>query len=347
MGYRVRKTEALFKAGHEGYSAFRIPAVIALPGGRVIALAEGRRDSAADYGAIDIVCRISEDGGETFGPLRIAVSGGRDTAGNPCPIFDRETGRIVMVFNRNLADGPEHLILQGKAPRTVHVIESADGGDTWSNERDITSETKLPNWTWYAAGPCHGLQLPSGRLIVPCNHAVLKPDQGCSGGYISHVICSDDHGKSWQIGGEVVEHTNECCAVLLKDGTMLLNMRSFARKGCRALAVSVDEGLSFTDYRLEAQLPEPCCQGAMLTVCADGETHILFTNPACADDRRRMTLHESTDDGKNWQKACVLTEGPAAYSDLAEMNDESIAILYETGTDSPYERIDWALLDRI
>ena len=42
-------------------------------------------------------------------------------------VYDRETGRVVMVFNRNDAEGPEPMILRGLAKRTVHVTVSEDG----------------------------------------------------------------------------------------------------------------------------------------------------------------------------------------------------------------------------
>ena len=57
----------------------------------------------------------------------------------------------------------------------------------------------------------------------------------------SHVIYSDDHGKSWQIGGTVADDkTNECQVVELDDGTLLLNMRSHHGRNRRAVATSRD-----------------------------------------------------------------------------------------------------------
>ena len=36
----------------------------------------------------------------------------------------------------------------------------------------LAAQTKDPSWTWYATGPGHGIQLASGRLVVPCDHIV-------------------------------------------------------------------------------------------------------------------------------------------------------------------------------
>ena len=41
----------------------------------------------------------------------------------------------------------------------------------------------------------------------------------------SHVIFSDDHGQTWQLGGSTDYGMNECAVVELTDGTLMLNSR--------------------------------------------------------------------------------------------------------------------------
>ena len=287
--------------------------------------------------------KISDDGGRSFGPLRVIVPGRQNTAGNQCPVYDAVTGKVVLLFNRNDADGPEHMILQGKARRTVHITESADQGETWAPEREITAQTKLPQWTWHAMGPCHAVQTADGRLVVPCNHAVLNEEEGVSGPYCSHTLYSDDHGVSWHIGEDIREYTNECSLALRSDGTLLMSMRRFGEYACRALAVSKDGGATFEDFRWEQTLPDPCCQGSVLEVNVGGKHVILFSNPATTNVRNHLVIHESADDGCTWSEGCVITEAPAAYSDLTVICDGHIGVLYETGTEGPYERIEWTV----
>ena len=50
-----------------------------------------------------------------------------DTEGNPVPVVDRQTGKIVLLFCHNLGDGGETLISQGQAPRLVWMT------NRWSN----------------------------------------------------------------------------------------------------------------------------------------------------------------------------------------------------------------------
>ena len=344
MKYEKAWSLTLFTAGEDGYTFFRIPSVITLPGGRVLAFAEGRRNSLSDSGIIDIVERISDDGGRTFGPIKVAINGINGTAGNQCPVYDEETGKVIMVFNRNNADGPEKLILRGQAPRTVHITESTDRGETWSEEREITDQTKKPLWTWHAMGPCHALKLPSGRIVVPCNHAVLNEEEGKSGPYISHTLYSDDHGATWQIGADIHENTNECTLAYRRDGKLLMNMRTFGDlMGSRALAVSGNEGESFEQFRLEKNLPDPCCQGAMLTIEQDGEEIILFSNSASSTDRVNMSIHQSKDGGETWTEGCLVCDRCTAYSDLTATGEGQIGIVYEMGEEMPYEKIEWAV----
>lgn len=337
------RAQALFSPGMAGYPVFRIPTLISLPGGRVIAFCEGRMDGLSDTGTIHIVARISQDDGHSFGPIVLVASRGEHTVGNPCPLYDAQTGRLHLLYNSNLKSGGEGLILKGQAPRSVLVQHSDDLGHTWSSPRDITASVSRPGWTWYALGPCHGVQLAGGRLLCPANHAVLKPEGGGSGPYISHAVYSDDHGATWQMGCDVAENTNECALAQLADGRIYMNMRSYHGKGCRAEAWSADGGESWDGFRLAPALPDPVCQG---TVLLAGEPPALyFCNAADSKERRRLTLKRSMDGAESWQTLLVLHEGPAAYSDLVALGDGALGCLYEGGAQNAYEGIHFCRLN--
>jgi len=339
----MRQDEALFVAGRGGYHTYRIPALTVTLRGTVLAFCEGRRDSARDSGAIDILCRRSTDGGQTWEPPRLVVSGQGDTAGNPAPVVDRRTGIIWLPFCRNLAAGPEPMIIAGQAPRTVWLTWSADDGVSWVTPREITAQVKRPDWTWYATGPCHGVQLASGRLLIPCDHIVGNRETAAS--VRAHVIYSDDAGDTWQIGGIAQPGTNECVAVETVDGRLYLNCRNHrddpARVYRRACAWSRDGGASFAEFGVAAELIEPVCQASAIRYSdarRNDRNRVLFANPA-SSARERLTVRISEDECRSWGAGTVLHAGPAAYSDLAVAHDGTILCLYECGVRAPYETI--------
>jgi sialidase-1 len=331
---RVTKTD-LFAAGTNGYHTYRIPALLTTREGTVLAFCEARKNGPADAGDIDVALRRSFDGGVTWEEMRLIADEGTNTIGNPCPVQDRRTGRIWLLLCRNAEDGHERDILAGKASRDVLVMWSDDDGGTWSGPRDITAEVKRPGWTWYATGPGHAVQLADGRLVVPCNHAVLDPDAGVSGPYRSHVIVSDDGGETWRLGGIVGDGTNECMLAELADCSLYINMRSYHGRHRRAIAYSRDGGETWSDIAWDEALTEPVCQGSVI---AGPDGRLLFANPA-SERREKLTVKRSADNGRTWPEALLLEEGPSAYSDLAVTADGTVLCMYECGRHSPYERL--------
>ncbi len=333
--------ETLFASGDGAYHTYRIPALAVTARGTLLAFAEGRKHGRGDAGEIDLILRRSFDNGRTWSPQQIVVTESGMTCGNPCPVVERETGTIFLPFCKNLADGDETMICEGRAPRTVWITHSVDDGRSWSQPREITADVKDPQWTWYATGPCHGIQLTSGRLVVPCDHIVGLHFDRSRDPYHSHVIYSDDRGQSWQLGGDVEVGTNECAVAQLQDGSLYINCRNFVRGTRRGVSRSYDGGNTFTDFEWDETLIEPVCQGSLESL-PDGR--LLFANPA-STRRERMTVRLSADGGRTWPAARALHPGPSAYSDLAALPNGDLCCLYESGESQPYERLTLALFN--
>jgi len=329
--------QVLYASGVGGYHTYRIPALAVTREGTLLAFCEGRRDSRSDSGQIDLLLRRSVDGGETWTAVQVVVSRRGMTCGNPAPVVDAASGAILLPFCQNLADGGEDLICAGLAPRTVWLTRSDDDGATWAGPVDITAAVKPPGWTWYATGPGHGIQLASGRLLVPCDHVVgLRCNRATDPGH-AHVILSDDGGATWRLGGIVPEGTNESAAVELAGGTVYINCRNRRGAGStRATARSTDGGETFGEFARDAALIEPVCQGSLERL--EGGRAVVFANPA-STVRENLTVRLSIDGCYTWPYACRLTAGPAVYSDLAALPDGAICCLYERGASSPYEEI--------
>ncbi len=333
----------LFVGGEGGYHTYRIPALIVTPKGTVLAFCEARKNSASDTGDIDTVVRRSTDGGRTWRSMQIVWDDGPNTAGNPCPVVDRDTGTIWLPLTHNLGADTEKEIVarQSKGTRTVWMTKSTDDGATWATPWEITATAKRPNWTWYATGPGVGIQLKNGRLVIPCDNkdADSKEEQ-------SHILYSDDHGATWQLGGVVSPNVNECQVVELPDGTLMLNMRSYMGKNRRAVAFSRDGGLTWTPPQTDPNLIEPVCQASLIAYTGQvgnraNQFVLLFSNPA-STKRENMTVRVSFDEGKTWPVAKSLYGGPSAYSCLAVLPDGTIGCLYERGEKRFSERITFA-----
>jgi sialidase-1 len=339
-----------FRAGREGYASYRIPAVVTTARGTLLAFCEGRVTSASDHGHIDIVLKRSTDGGRTWGPLTVAANNGTNLAGNPAPVA-LDTGRVLLVHVRSAAAASEDLIVRGKVKeadgRRVWVQHSDDEGVTWSAPKEITRQVKKAGWRWYATTPGHGIQLSTGRVVVPGNHT-LPPtgtDVGNEGKYNGgHCLLSDDRGETWSLGylddnTDGYINVNETTAAELPSGQVYFNTRNDSvSPGNRADARSADGGTTLSiRFRPQAGLEGPVCQGSLLQL-RDPDV-LLFSGPACPSARALMTVRASTDNGITWRPALTVDGLPAAYSDLVRLDASTVGLLHETGDFGAYERI--------
>jgi len=338
--------QPLFVQGIGGYNNYRIPALLTTRDGTLLAFCEGRE--GGDSSDIDLLLRRSEDGGRTWSRKQVVWDQGTNVCGNPCPVQDRDTGVIwlLLTWNDSSDSGKDLHSGTAKDTRRVYVCSSKDDGRTWSKPVEITGTTKKQDWWWYATGPGVGIQLEQGfhkgRLLIPCDHT------SSADGHASHVIYSDDHGATWQLGGSVTGGCNECQVVERADGTLMLNARMQKNgQGNRGVATSKDGGETWSEFRLDPTLIEPVCQASFLRytlASTQGINRLLFSNPATKKEGRfKMTVRLSYDEGKTWPVARQLHAGPSAYSCLTVLPGGDIGCLYEGG-ETKYGEIVFARL---
>jgi sialidase-1 len=321
--------QVLFKNHSDGYNVFRIPTAIIAKSGKILAFCEGRK-SIMDNGNIDLVMKSSADNGKTWSNLTVIWDNGNNTCGNPAPVFDKVTGDVIIVATMN--------------NDRVFVLRSPDEGNNWEKPIEITTSVKHESWKWYATGPVHAIQLEhsayKNRLVVPCNHTIASIDK-----HVSHVIYSDDNGKTWQLGGSVLqEKTDECSVAELANGNLILNMRNNDRSlPCRKTSISSDGGIIWSTPVYDSTLIEPICQGSLMRYSFIPDI-LLFSNPKHKKKRKNLTLSISKDNGKTWVKQLTIYAKKSAYSDLVVLKNGDIFCLFETGKILPYGGISTTII---
>lgn len=358
--------QVLFKAGQDaGYSCFRIPAVVRTTRGTLLAFAEGRIDNCGDATNIDIVMKRSTDGGKTWSPLQVVSRGNGDTHGNPSAIVDARTGRVILIGNANpgRTDTGECAV---PCDRTVFEQYSDDDGLTWSAPKDITSETKLPEWGgWYASGPGGAIQLTkgphAGRLLFGVN--AERADGTTSVENYGALIYSDDGGDSWHIGavesfphpigGTYTQKPQELSLAQLPDGSIYVAGRetSGTDVGNRDYAISRDGGQTFSQgFTTIPDLVTPIVEGSVLQLNRPGPNRLLFASPSDTDRRRYMMVRSSYDNGRTWEDAeqgTLITSDWSGYSCLVQISSPlaattEIGLAYEGGAATATDEIRFA-----
>lgn len=350
----------VFISGKDGYKSFRIPAIVRLKDGNLLAFCEGRVNGPGDYGNNDIVMKKSIDNGRTWSPMKVIAEFGDQQLCNPAPVVDLTDpaypkGRVFLFYNTG--NNKESEIIKGNGIKLCMYKTSVDGGGTWSEQVDITSQVHRPfqpsvdvkfnfseDWRYYANTPGHGMQFQSGkykgRLFVAANHTAGDPQKG-GGYYLAHGYYSDDHGKTFSIGNSLnLQGSNESMAAELSVSRMMMNSRN--QKGdirSRIVSISSDGGMSWDSTYFDRNLPDPKCQGSILSIGKlKGINVLAFCNAADTMSRNNLTLRISFDEGKTWAKNIPVYKNQAefnqkyaysAYSDLVKIDQNHIGILFE------------------
>lgn len=358
--YAQQKEVPVFVSGTDGYKSFRIPAVIALPDGNLLAFAEGRVNGGDDFGDIDMVMKRSKDKGKTWSPMQVVAGGDNLQLSNPAPVVDLTDpaypkGRIFLFYNTGTHR--EKDIIRGVGIKHCYYITSTDGGHTWAAPVDITLQVHRPkqpdidpafnfaeDWRYYANTPGHAMQFSGGtfkgRIFIAANHTAGKALPGARH-YVAHGYYTDDHGKTFHLGNSVdLPGSNESMAVQLSRNRLMMNSRNQAKDVKeRIVSISSDGGATWDTTYFDHQLPDAVCQGSILDVGTfKGKNIIAFCNAADSLERDNLTFRISFDDGHTWKKSYVIYKGNgskkagyayAAYSDIVQVGRKKTGILYE------------------
>jgi sialidase-1 len=349
----------LFTAGEEGYALYRIPGIVATKRGTLLAYCEARKSDRGDWGTIDVLLRRSADGGKNWGPRQHIAHHGDKVPKNAVALAQKLATEGEQTVNNPVLiaarDGAVHFLYCVEYARCFYC-RSDDDGETFSKPIDITSAFERfradYDWKVLATGPAHGIELRSGRLVVPVwlstgtgGHA-HRPS-------VTSTIFSDDQGRTWQRGEIAAPNTdewvnpNETVVVELADGRVMLNVRSESKNHRRLVVTSPDGATQWSRPRFQEELLEPICMASLVrySLAKDGgKNRLLFANPhnleradgkgkpGVGRDRKNLSLKLSEDDGATWPVSRTLEPGFSGYSDLAVGPDQSIYCFYERGS---------------
>ena len=348
---------------------YRIPAIVQLHDGRLLAIADDRHGSDIDIGGnwgIDIVGRVSSDGGQTWEPPFMIADGDgrredfRDSHGDAAVAVDRETGRVLVMC----ASGKQGFLGSTlQEPLRVGRYVSDDCGRTWSEE-DVTSDiygifAACPevNSLFFSSGRiCQSRRIKQGRYYRLYSAVDAPMGVGCL------VLYSDDFGLTWQaLGGPSARPTvapwgDEAKVEELPDGNVLLSCRSkqtgtsgrlfniydYNTRSWGVMAVSNDSE--------EGTYSEGCsCNGEVLIVpvvrASDGRfMHLALQSVPRGPGRQRVSIYykplldngdydEPSDFSWGW-KCYRVTERYSAYSTMIATTGGDIAFLHEDCNDN-------------
>uniref|UniRef100_A0A8C0LS33 exo-alpha-sialidase n=1 Tax=Canis lupus dingo TaxID=286419 RepID=A0A8C0LS33_CANLU len=379
---RVPERTVLFRRERSGLT-YRVPALLPVPPAPALLAFAEQRLSPDDAHAHRLVQRSGTPRAlppppvsAQWGAARVLATAALEEhrSMNPCPVHDARTATVFLFFIAVRGRTPEAAqIAAGRNAARLCCVTSRDAGRSWGAARDLTEEAvggAEQDWATFAVGPGHGIQLPSGRLLVPA-YTYRVDRRECFGRICrtsphAFTFYSDDHGRTWHRGGLVPNLRSGECQLAVVDGGQagsILYCNARSPLGSRVQALSADGGTSFLPGELVPALAETArgCQGSVLGFPAPlssgprGEgrsspTWLLYSHPAGRRARLHMgiRLSRSPLDPHSWTEPWVIYEGPSGYSDLASVGRTpkgalTFACLYESGARVSYEEISFCM----
>lgn len=228
---------------------------------------------------------------------------------------------------------------------------SDDDGKTWSAPQDITPMVKADWMKFLGVGPGVGITLRTGphkgRIVVPVY--TTNRANHLNGSQSSRIIYSDDHGKTWHMGGGVNDNrtlydgtvvdsstmsnyyaqNTEASVVQLNNGDLKLFMRGLT--GDLQVATSHDGGLTWDNHVERYDVPDVYVQMAATHTVQNGKEYILLANangPGRKNGYIRVARVE--EDGQlTWLHHHLIQEGEYAYNSLQQIGPDEFGLLYE------------------
>lgn len=362
---RSCRYQYLYQTPDANGKPYRIPAIAVAPNGAIFAISDNRPCGMdIGYGEVDIKCRMSGDGGETWGEEFFIADGQGGSInvmsagyGDAAVVADREENRllVMMVCGKTVCwNGrwtPEKSATDDAVNRVARVYATYNKKSKiweWTQPEEVTDEIYrlflkdgVPTVSSMFIGS--GRIAQSSKVKVGDYYrlycAMWTRDQG------NRVIYSDDFGKSWHILGTVDDrpapYGDEPKCEELPDGSVLLSSRKgygryfnvFKYTDAKSAKGAWQEVVA-TDQVGDLKWGANSTNGELLRI-----GNVLFQSAPVGDGRTDVSvfykvLGNSAEEytpvrlSQGWSRIPISTLG-SAYSSMCVLPDGNIGMLYE------------------
>lgn len=322
------RSVCLYKPGDYGSNFWRIPALLQLSDGTLLAVNDKRNVTEEDLpGEIDVVCRYSTDNGSTWSEMQyIARNQGYYHGYGDPGLAELEDGTVICTFT-----GGERLSRSTEEnPQRSFYSLSRDHGRSWSEPVEITKTIWGSNPENPYCKRYHSSFSTSGNSLVlrsgPHKGRMLVANVAAWGGWFefaNHAIYTDDGGQTWHVSDLANDApADEAKMVELKDGRILMSIRN---KGKRIRAYSEDGGHTWSSGGVWDDIETVNCNGDIIRY---NEDILLHTIPDSMQ-RENVSVLLSFDEGETWPERKVICKGPSQYSSITVLPDGTIGAYVE------------------
>lgn len=330
-------------SGTGGSDRFRIPALITLQNGWLMAAADARYTTTSDGGGLDTIVSISKDNGRTWEysyPIYFPDSDGyvgraATTIIDPA-LVQGEDGTVYLIADVNPTGMTTLYATPGKGSGyiTVAGVERLALTSVYTNSDTIPTEGDADTYEYYVGDFQDGYAAVMDRKTgAPSGYAVdqwynlYEVDQSGYTALIQRQV--DSSGKPTD---QYVQQN-----VFYKDSALHV-----FRTGYMWLVSSSDNGMTWSNTDITPQVKRDSETGLLVspgrgTLLKDGTVVIPFYNhfdTATSAGQERASFIYSQDNGQTWHRTGDVpnNQGFSSESEIVELPDGTLRMFFRNGT---------------
>jgi sialidase-1 len=257
--------------------------------------------SGSDFGNACLMSRVSADNGKTWSTEdRLVVKQEGLMNVMSVSLLRLQNGEIALFYLRKNATWD-----------CIPMMRiSTDEGESWSDPIQCITDRK----GYYVVNNNRVIQLKNGRLLMPAAYHFV-PEGGEWKGRAGHGrifnYYSDNNGRSWKSGSEVVNPDSaihqEPGVIELKNGNVLMLIRT--NKKVQYISYSKDKGMTWTPAQ-PGNIKSPTSPASIGRIPSTGDLLLVWNNNGTNEKRTPLTIAISKDEGKTWEKTKNIEDDP-------------------------------------